>query len=655
MKKIITLSLACVSLLIANDTYELDSIEVMEKINTKVVKDISANEIKSADLAESLTNHIPSISLVRRSGIANDIILRGAKKDNINVLIDNSKIYGACPNRMDPVTSHVLTNNIDSVEVIEGPYDIENFGTLSGLVKVKTKKPTKNLTGDINLNIGSFSYKKASLSVSGGNDYIKLLLSASTEKSSQYKDGDGDNFYEQQVKHGVMTAARYSNENTNHEAYEKKTLLTKAIINIDESSEIDFSYTANRSDNVLYPNTPMDADFDDSDIFTFAFTKRGLSKYSKELNLEYYYSKVDHPMSTKLRNSSATSYMTNDMKSSIWGLKLKNSFDISDALVTLGLDTSTRNWKGQKYMTNSTTGMKMPSSTSLPSTDTKNKAIFAKYEKTIGNLDIEVGARYDDTSIDTINSALNDNNYESLNGHIFTVYKLNKDTKLFAGIGKSQRVPDARELYYGTSGNDNLDATKNYELDLGFEKIIGDFSIKTKVFYSKLEDYIYNKNGASFENIDAKIYGLELSGYYFLSDALTFDYGMAYLKGKKDKALVGQTDTNLAEIPPLKANLSLSYDFGSSLLTTQVIMAKSWNSYDEDNGEQELPGYAVVNMKYNQEINKNFDFTIGVDNILDKTYATTNTYNDIKYIGVGDSELINNPGRYLYINLKYSF
>ena len=111
---------------------------------------------------------------------------------------------------MDPPTSHVLANNIESVEVIEGPYDVENFGTLSGLVKINTKEPTKELSGDINLNVGSFGYKKGSFSVSGGNEYVRFLLSASKEKSDQYEDGDGDNFLEQQIKHGVPTANQYS-------------------------------------------------------------------------------------------------------------------------------------------------------------------------------------------------------------------------------------------------------------------------------------------------------------------------------------------------------------------------------------------------------------------------------------------------------------
>ncbi len=40
-----------------------------------------------------------------------------------------------------------------------------------------------------------------------------------------------------------------------------------------------------------------------------------------------------------------------------------------------------------------------------------------------------------------------DNDYKALNGHLFTVYNIDNDTKLFARIGKLERVPDARELY----------------------------------------------------------------------------------------------------------------------------------------------------------------------------------------------------------------
>lgn len=135
------------------------------------------------------------------------------------------------------------------------------------------------------------------------------------------------------------------------------------------------------------------------------------------------------------------------MNSSIWGTKLKNSLDIANGELLVGLDTSTRNWKGKML---DDTGYL---STTLSSTDTRNIAMFSSYKKTFGALDLEVGARYDDTQIDVTDSSKTDRDYNELNGHIFSIYNLDKDTKIFAGIGKSSRVPDARELYYATANN----------------------------------------------------------------------------------------------------------------------------------------------------------------------------------------------------------
>ncbi|MDX4038319.1 TonB-dependent receptor, partial [Aliarcobacter skirrowii] len=398
---------------------------------------------------------------------------------------------------------------------------------------------------------------------------------------------------------------------------------------------------------------------------TLGYTIRELGSFSKELNLDYYYSKVDHPMSTKLRNSGQTTYNTNHLKTSIWGTTVKNSLEVADSLVTVGLDTSVRNWRGSMYQTTVATGAitSMPYNNRMYDTDTTNKAIFTKFEKTIGNLDIEAGLRYDYTDIDTQRPNVDDKKYTGLNGYLFTAYNFDEKNKVFAGIGKSSRVPDARELYQlgmggteavaiaNSKSNPNLDQTKNYEIDLGFEKTIGNFNIKPRVFYSELKDYIYNSS--KFENIDAKIYGADLSGYYYFTDDLSLDFALAYLRGKKDGNYI---DKDLAEIPPLKANFALNYEYKKAKFKVEVITVDRWDSYDASAKEQEIAGYAVTNLKYTQELFKNFELTLGVDNLFDKVYNSTNTYQDIRYVEVGGEQILfNDPGRYGYINLKYSF
>ena len=78
-KKTIALSFVCVASLNATPI-ELGTIDVEEKVDTEVIKDVHGEEVKSADLGEALSKASSSVALVRRSGIANDIIIRGQKK-----------------------------------------------------------------------------------------------------------------------------------------------------------------------------------------------------------------------------------------------------------------------------------------------------------------------------------------------------------------------------------------------------------------------------------------------------------------------------------------------------------------------------------------------------------------------------------------------
>jgi len=679
MQKIITLSLVSALYLYAAPM-DLGVIDVEAKADTQVIKDVHGEDIKSADLAEALFKQSPSISLVRRSGIANDVIVRGAKKDNVNVTIDGTKVCGACPNRMDPPVSHVLTNNIDYIEINEGPYNVEDFGALSADIKIHTIEPTKEWSGDLNLAYGSWNYKKAAFSISGGTDTVKILLSASTESSDQYKDGNGDDFVGQiqrEIDAGNVSSVKnpqYQDQYKDMDAYEKKTLLAKLFWHIDESQDLELSYTANRSDNVLYPSSKMDAIYDDSDIYNLEYSLKNLGTYSKKLTVQLYQTEVEHPMSTQYREMGAGDYSTHALTTEVQGAKLSNQFPLSNHTITAGVDYSLRNWDGGYYKN----GVALPENLfhSIYDVDTENRALFLKDKVRMGKVTLDMGLRYDDTAITSKNVEQQENDYTELNGYIFGTYQANSATKYFAGFGKSSRVPDGKELYWVSSpmkmpdgsmqeltiGTPNLDNTVNYEFDMGVEKAFNSGTFKMKLFYSMLDNFIaYNasKKENRYENVDATVYGFELSGTYVATEALYFDYGLSYQKGEKNDPLEGQTGTNMPEIPPLKLNLAANYEYDDTLsLRAEMVASDKWSDYDEENGEQALSGYAVFNLKATKRFSNKVELTLGVDNIFDKTYAVSNTYKDLILLPTtedSDIILMNEPGRYLYTNLKYHF
>jgi iron complex outermembrane receptor protein len=657
MKKIIGFSLACAAALYATEA-TLQPLTV----ESTTLSDVSGEEVKSADLAEALSTKVPSINLIRRSGIANDILLRGQKRDNINVTIDGTKIYGACPNRMDPPTSHVVVHNIEGVEIIEGPYNVEDFGTLSGDVKVTTKEPTAQNEGEVSVNFGSFGYKKVSGTLSGGNDRVQLMVVGSMEESDQYEDGNGDTLAEQTDKNAPMMGPKYTPAYHDMKAFEKQSVMGKVNVNVTDDQQLKLSYTTNESEDILYPSTGMDALSDDAQIYNAEYIVKNIGAYSKNLSLQAYHSEVDHPMSNEYRYAGASVVTVNHLTTEMEGLKIKNSFDLADTAVTIGLDASNRNWDGH-YEINGTVGPK-----SINDADTENRALFVEASRAFGGLDLKAGVRYDNTEITSAGTTTT-NEYNNVSGNLYATYQAGKSTKIFGGAGTAIRVPDARELYFfqgGKSiGTDGLNETKNYEVDLGVEQTYEHASVKVKTFYSKLKDYIYYIGDAGldgmgndrFDNIDATIYGAELSGSWYPIDALALDFGMAYLKGKKDDVPAGHTTDNLADIQPLKANAAVSYYYsGENYAKIEVLSAQGWNDFDSDSGEQEIAGYGVVNLKVSHDIDRSWNLTAGVDNVLDKAYAVSNTYKDLKLLSTGtDVMLLNEPGRYYYVNASYRF
>ena len=668
MNRIIPLSLIATLSLSAADV-TLDTIGV----ESTVITDVAENAQTSADVAVALSNNVPSIDMNRRSGIANDILIRGQKRDNITVEVDGTKIYGACVNRMDPPVSHIVANQIESIEVIEGPYDVETFGTLSGGVKIKTKKPTKEVKSEINVGFGSWNYKKFGASASGGNDTIRVAASVSTESSNQYKDGNGDTIADQIDNFAALDPTNAKLQGTKlqpqyHDmpAYKKNSAMIKAFITTAENQELRLSLTANRSDDILYGNSKMDALYDDSNIYSVEYNIDDISKSYKNINFQYYHSDVDHPMATTYRMSSAggivmKNWLTTDMD----GIKIKNKFDVNEYIIVVGLDGSVRNWDGH-YEKNDNPNYKPGGLKSIDNTDTTNMALFAKVDKRFGAFALSVGMRYDDTEI--TNDTYQSNDYTALGANIMGTYNLNKDHTLFLGVGQASRVPDARELYFvnkdgGLVGSEHLNQTKNSEIDIGYEANTDMFKFKVKAFYSILDDYIYFQKGLvknNLKNIDATVYGAEVSGSYYVTDDFTIDMEASYKRGKKDEALAGQTNTNLADMAPLRGSIAGNYEYKKdSIATLEVRASDKWSDIDSDNGEQVIDAWTILNAKVKHAVNKKFFLTVGVNNILDETYALSNTGADLTLITTGtvgdDIMLMNEPGRYIYTNLDFKF
>jgi outer membrane receptor protein involved in Fe transport len=126
-----------------------------------------ARESTGRDVGEALTR-INGIWKIRKGGIANDVVVRGFAGKDLNVLIDGQRLYGACPNHMDPAAFHVDFSEVDRVEAAKGPFDIRNQGSLGGVVNVITRSPATGVHGSMVLATGAYGFANPSATFSLG-------------------------------------------------------------------------------------------------------------------------------------------------------------------------------------------------------------------------------------------------------------------------------------------------------------------------------------------------------------------------------------------------------------------------------------------------------------------------------------------------------
>ena len=176
-------------------------------------------ETSAVDVGEAL-GWKAGLWRLRKGGIANDVVLRGLQSRDLNVLIDGQRVYGACPNHMDPAAFHVDFAEVDRVEVGKGPFDVKNQGGLGGTVNVVTRKPEPGWHATPTLAAGSFGLVNPSLTAGHGGERLSALAGYSERWGDPYEDGAGRRFTE---------LANYRPENQGDRAFSVGTAWGRVI------------------------------------------------------------------------------------------------------------------------------------------------------------------------------------------------------------------------------------------------------------------------------------------------------------------------------------------------------------------------------------------------------------------------------------------
>jgi len=665
---VLGLTLLCQSAAAENQL--LDEITVRGQKESPKEESLSIREVRESparDMGEAL-KQVEGITYVHKGAIANDVVLRGFQKDNINVLVDGVRLHGACPSRMDPPSFHYDFAEIEQVRIIKGPYDLSNPGGLGGTIDARTKNPGKGLGGELSLGYGDWHAINAATTASYGSDSYDALLGYAYKYSDVPKSGNGKRLTE---------VNNYKTNAVDSKAYEINTGWGKLGINPTANSRSEISYTYQDADHVLYPYLRMDADYDKTHRLNWSYRIQKISPLLQDLKLQAYWDQVDHLMDDRFRLSSNPSAtvtrlysMQTDAKTQVYGAKLNGTLAAGPGTLKTGLDYYNRNWdavnrRAMYMMTNRYMNLAM-----IPDVSIDNLGMFAEYELPLGEkLNLKGGLRGDLTWIEasksnTLITAGTGRDYSDFSANLQLTYTPISGLDIFTGIARGTRTPDQQELYLdvptpgapsATSqywhGNKHLKSTVNHQADIGAKYSSERFYVNASLFYSDLQDYInFYQIPATFEksyqNIHASMWGAELGSQVALDFDLFLRGSLSYVEARNESA-----GRPLSEIPPLRGMVSVRYDNGIFFAEVAENLANEQDRVDSALQESRTAGWATTDIKGGLNY-QNVSLIIGVNNLFDKQYFSHLSYaRDPFTSGVKVPE----NGRNVYFSMGYKF
>jgi len=628
-------------------------------------------ESAARDVGEAL-GKLDGVWKIRKGGIANDIVVRGFQQDNINVIIDGARIYGACPNNMDPPAFHVDFSEIEHVKVTKGVFDIRHEGSLGGVVDIVNKGPAPGFRATPVVSAGSFGFLNLSGTASYARERFHALVGHSYRTSDPYTDGRGKSF---------IDYANYRPAARDKSAFDVGTSWFNFGYATRESQKLELRYSRQRGDLVLYPYLAMDGIYDNADRLNAVYRIENISSVVERVRMQGYFTTVKHWMTDEYRTSSPTP--TSFSMATFADTKaLGTRIDAELRNLLVGFEGYRRNWNAVNTMYPTAMAMHQPM---IPDVESWVGGLYGQYRRLVADrLMLTAGGRLDAARMKARSGSLNPDLYWAYkgtriteqenfdpSGNVWLSYSLPLHLEIFAGVGRSVRFPDPQERFIALKrkgsdwiGNPDLNPTRNTEVDLGFQYRDHRFMLRPTLYYSDLSNFItvhnqakvnpvagiMNTGARSYQNVDAKIYGGELAYSVGILPSLLLNGGVSYTRGTKETSLTtGIRDADLAEMPPLRARTALRYGDSCFFGEVEHILAGSQKWIDSDLKEDPTAGYGVVSLKAGLHTKK-VKLAGGIDNLFNRFYYEHFSFQrDPFRLGTKVPE----PGRSIYFTIAF--
>lgn len=634
--------------------------------------------IPATDGADYLQS-IMGFNAIQSGGTNSDVTFRGMFGSRIKILTDGTENLGACPNRMDAPTSYISPESYDRISVIKGPQTVQYANTGSAATVIFERQPekltqAKPYRGQASVLWGSFGRLDQNVEAALGDEKKYIRLNANRSESNSYQDGDGKTVPSSWERWNADVALGWTP---------------------DENTWLEL--TGGKADGEAeYAGRGMDGAQFARESLGLRFEKKNVTDVIKKIEGQVNYSYNDHimdnfslrtPPMVEMKHGDHVMKMPMPMEMQVTRRTLNSRLAMTSewdqwSLIS-GVDSQFNKHGGS--MSSST----MPSMNVPFSQDMRFQSYGAfgelSYQFNPQNK-LVAGARVDrvkveDERADSKTAGFNTRLNKTLPSAFVRLENQNDEHGLnsYVGLGYVERMPDYWELFspvHGNTGSSNtfngVRPEKTLQLDVGYTQQQGAFNSWVSAYAGLVDDYIlmsYHDHShlhagghggggitAGAKNVDATIAGAEAGVGYQFSDHIQADVSAMYAWGKNTS-----DNTPLPQIAPLEGRVNVRY------VADQYTLGMLWRVVDQQNrvslhqgnivGYDLKPsaGFSTLSLNGSYRLNQDIDLSVGVDNVLDKTYTEHLNKAGSSGFGFASEEQFNNTGRNYWMRMSMKF
>ncbi|MEC5397906.1 TonB-dependent vitamin B12 receptor [Uliginosibacterium sp. H1] len=575
----------------ASGEQQLDPVVVTATRTARTVDDTLApvTVLRRADIERSqatsvpeLLRGMPGVSFAANGGAGKNtsLFLRGTESDHTLVLIDGIKAGSATSGGFN--WQDLPVEQIDRIEIVRGPrsslYGSEAIG---GVVQIFTRRGdgAPHLNGA--LAGGSQNSYQGTLGFSGGDASKWYSLNLSRQRTSGFNackgrpapGGAGCFVFEpdDDAYRNTSVSARGGFRVDNRYELEANLLYGEGLSEFDGSSQ-NSSKTADNAVGARFAGQMTD------------IWKLSVNAGQSETRNDNYYN-----------SAYRTSFDTRRETASV-----QNDIAIGSAnLVTLGADIQSDNVR---------------SSTAYPVNSRSNNGVFGQWQGDFGAHSLQASLRNDD------NSQFGKKN----TGGLAWGWDLLQSLRATASYGTAFKAPTFNELYFPGFGNPNLRPESSKSFEFGLDGKLSQSRWSAHVFRTDIKDLIGNDASFVPANIDkARIIGVETTA--------STRFGNAELGGSltwldPENRSSGANEGNvLPRRSQLAGRVDFDYTWGAWRFGTTL--SGEGKRYDDLANTKKLGGFALLDLRGEYQLARDWRVQGKVGNVLDKQYETVQWYN----------------------------